>query len=165
MLNSNYKKLKGVNMSKLIIYTDGGCRGNGKDNNIGGWGAILIYNSLRKEIYGGFKNTTNNRMEITGVIEALKLINFYNVPIEIYSDSAYVVNCIKDKWYIGWQKNGWKNSKKQPVENKDLWEELIKLIGQFQSIEFIKVKGHAGIDGNEAVDALVNKAMDELGGN
>lgn len=149
-------------MDKVTIYTDGGCRGNGKENNIGGWAAVLSYKDIIKEISGGEKDTTNNRMELTGVIEALQQLIVFDIPVEVYCDSAYIVNCMRDKWYFGWRKNGWKNSKKQPVENRDLWEELLRLVEKFSNIEFIKVKGHANVDGNERCDKLLNITMDKL---
>lgn len=129
-------------MKQINIYTDGACSGNQNDNNIGGWGAALVYNENVKEIYGGAINTTNNIMEMTAIIEALKAIKSKDVAISIYSDSAYVVNCMNDKWYVKWQKNGWMNSAKKPVENKELWETLIALVMSFKEITFYKIKGH-----------------------
>ncbi|MBS4535460.1 ribonuclease HI [Clostridium sp. D2Q-14] len=149
-------------MDKIIIYTDGACSGNQNINNIGGYGAVLIYKKNKKEIYGGEKNTTNNRMELKAPIEALKIVKKYNIPIEIYTDSAYLCNCINQKWYVKWRKNGWINSKKKVVENKDLWQELLSLIDRFQEIKFIKVKGHSGIELNEKADQLANKGMEEI---
>jgi ribonuclease HI len=149
-------------MSKIIIYTDGGVRGNGKANNIGGWGVILQHQGNKVELYGGEINTTNNRMELTACIKALEYIKSNKViPVEIYTDSAYVVNGMND-WIFGWIKNGWKNSKKKPVENKELWEKLHSLSMSMGRVEFIKVKGHADNEGNNRADKLVNKAMDEL---
>jgi ribonuclease HI len=149
-------------MDKVIIFCDGGCRGNGKENNIGGWGAVLTYGETKKEIYGSARNTTNNRMELTGVIEALTQMTIFDIPVEVNCDSAYLVNCMRYKWYIGWKRNGWRNSKKQPVENRELWEGLLRLVEKFKDIEFVKVKGHVGVEGNEIADMLVNKAMNEL---
>ena len=145
----------------IVIYTDGACSGNQFKNNSGGWGAVLISGEKRKEIFGGEKNTTNNRMELTACIKGLMEIKRSDAPIKIYSDSAYIVNCINNKWYVKWEKNGWKTSKKEPVENKDLWQELLELIKKFD-IEFIKVKGHSGIELNERADELANKGMDNL---
>jgi ribonuclease HI len=149
-------------MDKIIIYTDGACSGNQNDNNKGGYGAVLIYKEHRKEIYGGEINTTNNRMELRACIEALKTLKRRDIPVEVYTDSAYLCNCINQKWYEKWRKNGWKNSKKEPVENKDLWEELLKLVESIKDIKFIKVKGHSGVELNELADALANKGIDEL---
>lgn len=147
-------------MSKLIIYTDGACSGNQSKENIGGWGAVLLYNENVKEIFGGEKNTTNNRMELTAVIEALKMIKNRKLPTEVYTDSAYICNCILQKWYINWEKNGWKNAKKQDVENQDLWKELLLLYRSFEKITFLKVKGHSGIELNEKADELANRGID-----
>lgn len=147
---------------KIIIYTDGACSGNQHDENIGGYGAVLIYKDNRKEICGGEVNTTNNRMELKACIMALQALKKKNIPIEIHTDSAYLCNCFNQKWYVKWQKNGWINSKKEPVENKDLWSELIDLVNSFNSINFIKVKGHSGIELNELADALANKGMAEV---
>ena len=110
-------------MEEVTIYTDGACSGNPGP---GGWGSILMYKNNKKEISGGEKNTTNNIMELTAVIEGLKLLKF-PCKVKLYSDSAYVVNAFNQKWIYGWLKNGWKNSSKEPVKNKELWEELYDL--------------------------------------
>lgn len=144
-----------------MIYTDGACSGNQFKENSGGWGAVLISGSNRKEIYGGEKNTTNNRMELTACIKALHEVKQKEFKIILYSDSSYIVNCLNNKWYIKWEKNGWKNSKKEPVENKDLWEKLLQLSREL-NVEFIKVKGHSGIELNEEADRLANKGMKEF---
>lgn len=150
-------------MNKVIIYTDGGCRGNQHNGaNVGGIGVLLKYGKYEKEICKGFRNTTNNQMEIKAVITGLKALNRTNLPIEIRSDSAYVVNCINQKWYEKWMNNGWVTSSKKPVENRELWIELIDLIKQCPFISFTKVKGHSDCEGNNRADALANKAMDEL---
>lgn len=151
-------------MSKFEIYCDGGCRGNQSDDNIGGWGAVLKYRDRTKEIHGGEENTTNNKMELTACIRALQTIHGNRtVPVEIYCDSAYVVNGM-NSWIKGWIKNGWINSKKKPVENKDLWKRLLALSLSHDDIKFIKVKGHADNEGNNRADELANLAMDELKG-
>lgn len=149
-------------MDKIIIYTDGACAGNQNDKNKGGYGAVLKYKGNTKEIFGGEYNTTNNRMELRGCIEALKTLKRLDIPVEIYTDSAYIVNCINQKWYVKWQSNGWKNSKKNPVENKDLWVELLGLIDSLKDINFFKVKGHSGVELNELADKLANKGIDSL---
>ena len=141
-------------MERVIIYTDGACSGNPGP---GGWGAILIYKDIKKEISGGAKNTTNNIMEVTAVIEALKLLK-YKCDVEVYSDSAYVVNAFKQKWIEGWKKNNWKNSSKQPVKNKELWEDLDKLVTE-HNVKFIKVKGHADNEYNNRCDELARQAI------
>lgn len=151
-------------MSKFIIYTDGGCRGNQSEDNIGGWGAHLQFNDYKHEIYGGVKNTTNNKMELMACIKALEAIKgekHRHFPVEIYADSAYVVNGM-NSWTKNWIKNGWVNSKKKPVENQDLWKRLLELSNYHDDIKFLKVKGHADNEGNNRADELANIAMDEL---
>ncbi len=144
--------------SLIEIYTDGACSGNQFKNNVGGWGAVLISGRNRKEIFGGEQNTTNNRMELKACIMGLKEIKRDDVEIKLYSDSAYIVNCIKQGWYLKWEKNGWKTSKKEAVENRDLWESLLGLIRKYE-VKFIKVKGHSGIENNEKADELANRGM------
>lgn len=136
-------------MEEVIIYTDGACSGNPGP---GGWGSILMYKGQKKEISGGLKNTTNNVMELTAVIEALKQLKF-KCKVKVYSDSAYVVNAFNQKWIDGWLKNNWKNSSKEPVKNKELWKELYHFT-TIHNVEFIKVKGHA--------DNIYNNRCDEL---
>jgi ribonuclease HI len=131
-------------MAILKIYTDGACSGNQHDENIGGWGAVLTYGSHEKELWGGQRNTTNNRMEMTALLEAFRAINRDNQCIEIYSDSAYLMDCFRKKWYVKWLSNGWINSKKEPVENRDLWEVLLPFL-QTHDIRFYRVKGHVNL--------------------
>lgn len=134
---------------KVTIYTDGACSGNpGK----GGWGAILIYGDAVKEISGGEDNTTNNRMELKAVIEALKALKS-PCDVEIYSDSAYVVNAFTQKWIDNWIKNNWKTADKKSVKNVDLWQELLVLI-KTHNVTFKKVKGHSDNELNERCDKL-----------
>ncbi len=144
-------------MKKVIIYTDGACSGNPGP---GGWGTILMYEDIKKEISGGKKDTTNNVMEITAVIEGLKLLK-YPCEVEIYSDSAYVVNAFNQEWITNWKRNGWKNSKKEEVKNRELWEELESLIKQHE-VKFIKVKGHSDNEYNNRCDELARKAIKEI---
>lgn len=132
-------------MAIVEMYTDGGCSGNQSETNLGGWGSILKYGDHTRELYGKEKNTTNNRMELTAVIEAFKVLKRDGLTIHVFSDSAYVVNCFKEKWYVGWEKRGWKNTKKEPVENQELWKELISLVSK-HNVTFFKVKGHVNID-------------------
>lgn len=141
-------------MKEVTIYTDGACSGNPGP---GGWGAVLIYGDVTKEISGGEQVTTNNKMELTAPIEALKLLK-EPCKVKLHSDSAYLINCFKEKWYVGWEKNGWVNSKKEPVSNKELWQELLRL-SRIHQIEWIKVKGHAGDFWNERCDELARAAM------
>ncbi len=141
-------------MKKLDVYTDGGCLGNPGP---GGW-AALIYEGLKQtEISGYEKGTTNQRMELRAAVESLKYLTS-PTHVKLHSDSAYLINGMKQKWYSKWQENGWLNSKKKPVENPDLWKELILLSGH-HSIEWVKVKGHSGIGANERCDVLVQLEM------
>lgn len=144
-------------MEKVIIYTDGACSGNPGP---GGWGAILMYKGNKKEISGGMTETTNNIMEVTAVIEALKQLKF-PCDVEVYSDSAYVVNAFKQKWVDNWIKNNWKTSGKSPVKNKELWQELIELT-KMHKVEFIKVKGHADNEYNNRCDELAREAIKNI---
>lgn len=144
-------------MEEVIIYTDGACSGNPGP---GGWGSILMYGEHKKEISGGKKDTTNNVMELTAVIEALKLLKF-KCKVSLYSDSAYVVNAFNQKWIYGWMKNGWKNASKEPVKNKELWQELYDLT-KTHEVTFIKVKGHSDNEYNNRCDEMARKAILEL---
>lgn len=147
-------------MKEVTIYTDGACRGNGKENSVGAFGIVFMYNGVQKEIKQAFENTTNNIMELTAVIQALSMLKEPCIA-NIYSDSAYVVNAINSKWIDGWQKNGWKNSSKEPVKNKELWMKLIELMN-YHKVRFNKVKGHSDNVYNNRCDELANEAMDEL---
>lgn len=141
-------------MKKVTIYTDGACSGNPGP---GGWGAILMYNETSKEISGASKDTTNNIMEITAVLEALKLLK-EECEVKIYSDSAYVVNAFNQGWIYNWKKNNWKTASKDSVKNKELWEELYSLV-QKHKVEFIKVKGHSDNEYNNRCDFLATSAI------
>ena len=141
-------------MDDVIIYTDGACSGNPGP---GGWGSILMYKGNKKEISGGCDNTTNNIMEITAVIEGLKMLK-YECIVEVYSDSAYVVNAFNQGWIYNWQRNNWKTSGKEPVKNKELWEELYSLTKKHE-VTFIKVKGHADNPYNNRCDELARNAI------
>ena len=144
-------------MSKEIeIYTDGGCRGN---PGLGGWGAVLYYDNRQyiKEIKGAVLDTTNNRMELTAVIFALKQICKNDLQITLYTDSQYVFNGIT-KWYVKWQRKNWRG-----VKNPDLWQELIDISSTFKyKINWQWLRGHSGNNGNELADKLANMAMDEF---
>lgn len=126
----------------------------------GGWGAILMYKDYQKEIFGAKQDTTNNIMELTAVIEALKLVR-YPCNIKIYSDSAYVVNAFLQGWIFNWLKKGWKTADGKPVKNKELWQILYRFT-QTHNIEFIKVKGHADNPLNNRCDELARNAILEL---
>jgi ribonuclease HI len=144
-------------LEKIIIYTDGACEVH--KSRCSGWGAVLQYKDYIKEICGGEINSTNNAMEIKAVIEALKLIKTTHIPIEIYSDSQYVVSCFVEGWYHKWLLNNWKSSKSK-VKNIDLWKELIELVEMQDDIQFYKVKAHNGIELNEKADNLANIGLE-----
>jgi ribonuclease HI len=143
-----------MTLKKVIIYTDGACSGNPGP---GGWGAVLEYGGHTKEISGFEAVTTNQRMELTAAVRALAALK-EPCDVQLYSDSAYLVNAFQQKWLSNWQKNGWRNAQKKPVENMDLWQELISLSAKHR-IAWIKVKGHAGNPGNEQCDLLARKAI------
>ncbi len=144
---------------KVVVYTDGGCRGNPGP---GGWGAVLQFGEHEKEIYGYEAETTNNRMELMAAISALELLS-RTCEIELTTDSQYVRKGILE-WMDGWKKRGWKTSAKKPVKNKDLWERLDAAV-QSHNISWHWIKGHSGHPGNERADDLANRAMDEKKGN
>lgn len=144
-------------MYRVEIYTDGACSGN---PGIGGWGCILRYKQTQKELSGGALETTNNRMELTAVIEALKALKT-SCNVTLYTDSQYVMKGITE-WLESWKKNGWKTkSKKNEVKNIDLWQALDALISKHE-IRFVWVKGHNGDEGNERVDALARSEVLKL---
>ncbi len=140
-------------MEKVIIYTDGACSGNPGP---GGWGAILMYQEKKKEISGGEKDTTNNVMELTAVIEGLKTLKF-PCKVDLYSDSAYVVNAFDKGWIYNWVKNNWKTAGKDPVKNQELWQELYALT-KTHKVNFHKVKGHSDNEFNNRCDELARMA-------
>lgn len=144
-------------MEKVIIYTDGACSGNPGP---GGWGSILMYKGNKKEISGGKKDTTNNIMELTAVIEGLKMLKF-PCEVELYSDSAYVVNGFNQGWIYNWVKNNWKTSGKEPVKNKEIWQELYELT-KIHRVKFIKVKGHSDNEFNNRCDELARNAIKQI---
>ena len=141
-------------MEKVIIYTDGACSGNPGP---GGWGAILMYNGNKKEISGAKNNTTNNVMELTAALEGLKMLK-YPCEVELYSDSAYLVNGFSQGWIYNWKKNNWKTASKEPVKNKEIWEEIYNLT-QIHKVKFIKVKGHADNEFNNRCDEMARNAI------
>jgi len=134
---------------EVLIYTDGACSGNPGP---GGWGAILVYKDIEKELSGGECETTNNRMELSAVISALKVLK-EPCKVTITSDSKYVVDSIEKGWARSWQKNGWKNSRKETPPNTDLWQELLILL-EMHDVKFNWIRGHAGHSYNERCDRL-----------
>lgn len=143
-------------MSRVEIYADGACKGN---PGIGGWGAWLKFGDRERELFGGERETTNNRMELTAVIRALEALK-RPVAAKVHTDSQYVINGIKT-WIHGWKKNGWRTADKKPVKNVELWQELDRQAAHHR-LEWIWVKGHAGHPENERADALANRGIDEL---
>lgn len=141
-----------------MIYTDGACRGNPGP---GGWGAWLQFGEHERELCGGELRTTNNRMELVAVIEALRVLK-RGVAVDIYTDSEYVRNGMT-QWIDGWKRRGWKTAARKPVKNADLWQELDRLAGQ-HVVDWHWVKGHSGDPGNERADLLANQGIDELPG-
>ena len=142
-------------MSRVVIYTDGACKGN---PGAGGWGAFLSYQGSESELYGYEPDTTNNRMELQAAIEALKVLK-RSCEVELYTDSEYLRKGVTE-WMQGWIKNGWRTAAKKPVKNKDLWLALDQQISRHE-IEWHWVKGHAGDPGNEKADELANLAIAE----
>jgi len=140
----------------VVIHTDGACRGNPGP---GGWGVILSYNGIHKEMYGGEKLTTNNRMELMAAIQALQALT-KPCSVQLNSDSSYVLKGITD-WLPNWKKRDWKTAAKTPVKNEDLWRRLEIAIEKHR-IEWKWVKGHSGNTGNEKADALANLGIDSL---
>lgn len=141
-------------MKKVTLYTDGACSGN---PGVGGWGAVLMYGNAEKRISGAEASTTNNRMEMTAVIEGLKCLK-EPCEVDVYSDSAYTVNAFENGWIYNWQKNSFKKADNKPVLNVDLWEELLKLT-RTHKVRFIKVKGHADNEYNNICDKLATDAV------
>ena len=144
-------------MDKILIYTDGGCRGN---PGVGGWGVWLRYGAYDKKLRGGEDHTTNNRMELTAAIKALESLKTPNIPVLLYTDSKYVMTGIS-QWINNWKAKGWKTANKKPVKNADLWQALDQLNQRFE-VDWHWVKGHSGDPGNEMADELANLAMDEI---
>lgn len=141
-------------MKKVILYTDGACSGN---PGIGGWGAVLMFKGVEKRISGAESSTTNNRMEMTAVIEGLKSLK-EPCEVEVYSDSAYTVNAFENGWIYGWEKSGFKKADNKPVLNTDLWQILLQLT-RVHKVRFIKVKGHADNEYNNICDKLATDAV------
>ena len=152
----------------IVLYTDGGNRNTG--NHAGGsvrptdksaWAALLIYGEHEKMLSEGDYGRTNNYMEIMAVIQGLKAIKRTDIPIDVYSDSAYVINTMQQRWWVKWQQNGWRNHGK-PVKNAELWQALLHQMNRFNQVTFHKVKGHATNRNNNRVDEALNQTMDRL---
>ena len=143
-------------MKHVDLYTDGACSGNPGP---GGYGAILVYNGKEKELSEGFLETTNNRMEILGVISGLKALK-EPCEVTLYSDSKYMIDSITKGWVYSWKKKGWMRSKNEPAANPDLWERLLKLL-DIHKVTFVWVKGHNGHPYNERCDELATASADK----
>jgi ribonuclease HI len=146
-----------TNLKRVSIYTDGACKGNPGP---GGWGALLIYGDVEKELYGSDAQTTNNRMELTAVIEGLKALT-RPMDVVIYTDSTYVMQGMT-VWIHSWIKRGWKTADKKPVKNVELWQVLHEQVLRHH-VQWQWVKGHAGDPGNERADALANRGVAAIG--
>ena len=150
-------------MKPLKIFTDGACSGNQNAENFGGWGAVLVYGGHQKELFGGEANTTNNKMELTALLRAFEAIKKGGQHVEVYSDSLYLVNCFRERWYWNWLKNGWKTAGKKPVENQDLWKAIIPYLEK-HTIKFYNVKGHINLNGKKTdADALYSEFTETNG--
>ena len=143
-------------MKQVIIYTDGACRGNPGP---GGWGALIKFDGVEKEIFGGQIDTTNNQMELSAAIEGLTVLT-EPCSVKLFTDSKYVMDGIT-QWIQNWKKNNWRTAAKKDVKNKELWQKLEQLISQHQ-VQWHWVKGHSGDAGNEAADLLANKGIDSI---
>lgn len=146
-------------MKHVDLYTDGACSGN---PGAGGYGAILIFKGIEREISGAEASTTNNRMEIYAVIAGLEKLK-ERCSVTVYSDSAYTVNAFNEGWLYGWMKNGWKKADGKPVQNVELWQQLYSLVMQHE-VKFVKVKGHADNVYNNRCDELARTAIKKLAG-
>jgi ribonuclease HI len=144
-------------MEKIVIYTDGGCRGN---PGIGGWGVWLRYKDHDKKLKGSELNTTNNKMELTASIRALQALKSNDITVDLYTDSKYVIQGINE-WIDAWKAKDWKTTNKKPVKNVYLWKKLDTLNQKF-SVDWYWVKGHSDDPGNDMADRLANEAMDEI---
>ena len=151
-------------MKSLKIFTDGACSGNQSAENFGGWGAVLVYGEHQKELSGGEADTTNNRMELTALLRALEAVTKDGQNMEVYSDSSYLVNCFRKKWYQNWLDNGWRTAGKKPVENQDLWKAIIPYLEKHR-IKFFNVKGHINLKGKKTdIEALLGEFLETNGG-
>lgn len=148
-------------MNTIRIYTDGGCSGNQEKENFGGWGAILELGEHQKELCGGEADTTNNRMELTAVISAFKALKRDGLAIEVFTDSSYVANCFREKWYESWEKNQWRNAARKSVENQELWKELLALVRK-HNVTFYRVKGHVKLPNAAEGELPQSRALQSL---
>lgn len=140
-------------MNDIVMYTDGACSGNPGP---GGWGAVLMSGKHRKELYGGERDTTNNRMEMMAVIRGIEALK-RGCSVDIYTDSTYVMKGITE-WLDGWKKRGWRTASKQPVKNVDLWQRLEKALDRHE-VNWHWVRGHTGVPENERADELARRGI------
>ena len=171
ILDNDYRSIKPIPVHvppiTIDVYTDGSAKGNGTSTSVGGWAFCVVSNGeVIYQSYGSESSTTNQRMELTAAAEALDWLISLLKPrpedtITVFSDSAYLINCVNQSWWRNWQKNGWRNAKREPVANQDLW---IRLIPYFNSasVKWSKVKGHAGDKYNEMVDEMAQNAAEAL---
>ncbi len=145
-------------MKEVEIYTDGACSGNPGP---GGWGAVLRYGDKESELSGYDPAATNQRMELTAAIKALGQLK-EPCRVKLYTDSAYLANAFRQRWLDSWQRNGWMNSKREPVSNRDLWEKLLEL-ARYHDVQWVKVKGHSDNRYNNQCDALARRAIQQRG--
>jgi len=145
----------------IDIHTDGACAGNQFEANAGGWGAILEYGGRAKELHGGTLNTTNNRMELTALIAGLGSLTKEGYQVRVFSDSSYLTNCLRNRWYERWRDNGWRTQTRKPVENRDLWEAIIGYLPSYD-FRFYLVKGHVS---PAAADATLRKYYEKFKSN
>ncbi|NMB11363.1 MAG: ribonuclease HI [Firmicutes bacterium] len=148
--------MSNVSLPEVTIYTDGACSGNPGP---GGWAALLRYGSHEKELAGYEAHTTNQRMELMAAIKGLEALK-KPCSVQLHSDSAYLINAFHRKWLVKWQRNGWLNVKKQPVENQDLWKRLVTLTEKHQ-VRWVKVEGHSDDELNNRCDYLAKQAIKE----
>lgn len=138
----------------MIVYSDGACAGNPGP---GGWAAVVIDGGVEREVAGGEPSTTNQRMELRAALEGLRAVPGRR-HVDLYSDSAYLINCFRDRWYVRWRANGWLNAQKRPVDNRDLWEALLAE-AERHDVAWHKVAGHAGVPLNDRADRLAVAAI------
>ncbi|WP_028118038.1 ribonuclease HI [Ferrimonas senticii] len=146
-------------MKQVTIYTDGSCLGNGKENNVGGYGVVMLYGKHKKELSKGYKDTTNNQMELMAAIIGLETLT-EPCKVDLHTDSKYVIDGISS-WMAGWKRNGWKTASKQPVKNLELWQRL-DAVNQKHQVQWHWVKGHSGHPLNERCDELAKEAAQSL---
>ena len=147
-----------THQDRVVIHSDGACSGNPGP---GGWAAVIVDGAEEREVSGGEPATTNQRMELRAALEGLRAVPGRR-KIALHSDSAYVVNCFRQRWYERWRANGWKNAQRRPVENRDLWEALLAE-AERHDVEWHKVAGHSGVPLNERADRLAVAAIDRTG--